>query len=104
MMQQKIVPKVIRPGVVLIKNGKLLVLRSKYSSGEFYLLPGGGIEGMESLEETAIRETKEETNYDVKIKKLLYLKEWIDEKAGKNLLDVIFLGEIISGREYPESG
>lgn len=91
--------KVIRPSVVLIKGGKILVLRSKYSGGEFYLLPGGGIEGMESLKETAIRETKEETNYDIKIQKLLYLQEWIDTSRGKNVLYVIFLGKIAGGKE-----
>lgn len=91
--------KVIRPCVVLIKDGKLLVLKSKYSSGEFYLLPGGGIEGMESLKETAIRETKEETNYDIEIQKLLYLQEWIDTKTDKNVLSVVFLGRITSGKE-----
>jgi len=91
--------KIIRPSVVLIKDGKLLVLKSKYSSGEFYLLPGGGIEGMESIEETAIRETKEETNYNIKIKKLLYLQEWIDKKINKNVIYIIFLGEIINGKE-----
>ena len=91
--------KVIRPCVVLLKDRKLLVLKSKYSSGEFYLLPGGGIEGMESLKETAIRETKEETNYDIEIQKLLYLQEWIDEKSDKNVLSVVFLGKIIDGKE-----
>lgn len=91
--------KVIRPSVALIRNGKILVLKSKYSSGEFYLLPGGGIEGMESLKEAAIRETKEETNYDIGIQKLLYLQEWIDKRADKNVLYVVFLGKIIGGKE-----
>lgn len=91
--------KVIRPSVVLTKGKKLLVLRSRYSSGEFYLLPGGGIEGNESLKETAIRETKEETNYNISIKKLIYVSEWIDKKRGKDILYMIFLGKIKSGKE-----
>ena len=66
------VEKIIRPSVVLVKGTKILLLKSRYSSGEFYLLPGGGIEGFETVEETAIRETKEETGYDIKIEKLLY--------------------------------
>ena len=93
------VQKIIRPSVVLIRDDKILVLKSKYSSGEFYLLPGGGIEGMESLKETTIRETKEETGYDIEIQKLLYLQEWIDEKSDKNVLYVIFLGKILGGKE-----
>ena len=91
--------EIIRSSVVLSKNNKLLVLKSEYSSGKFYLLPGGAVEGMESAKETAVRETKEETNFNIKIKKLLYLKEWIDKKRGKNVLYVIFLGQIINGRK-----
>ena len=91
--------KVIRPSVVLLKDGNILLLKSKYSSGEFYLLPGGGVEGTETLKETAIREIKEETNYDITIVKLLYLQEWIDKEKEKNVLYVIFLGEIHGGNE-----
>ena len=63
------------------------------------MLPGGGIEGDESVEETAIRETKEETDYNIAIKKLIYVTEWINEKRGKNVLYLIFLGKIKSGDE-----
>ena len=91
--------KQIRPSVVLMKDGKILLLKSKYSSGEFYLLPGGNVKEFEMVEETAIRETKEETNYNIKISKLLYLQEWIDKKRGKDVLYMIFLGEIVNGEE-----
>jgi ADP-ribose pyrophosphatase YjhB (NUDIX family) len=91
--------KTIRPSVVLIKEGKILVLKSTYSSGTFYLLPGGSLEKNETLVDAAIREVKEETNYDIKIEELLYLQEWIDSKRNKNVLYVIFLGSIIGGKE-----
>lgn len=91
--------KIIRPGVLIVKDNKILVLSSKYSSGEFYLLPGGGIEGDETITECAIRETKEETNYDIKIIKLLYIQEWIDTSRDKNVMDMIFLAEILDGKE-----
>ena len=91
--------KIIRPSVVLVKGTKILLLKSKYSSGEFYLLPGGGNEGFETIEETAIRETKEETGYDIRIEKLLYLSEWIEKERNKNVLYIIFLGKINGGKE-----
>jgi 8-oxo-dGTP diphosphatase len=89
--------KVIRAGVVLLKEDKILVVKSRYSTGEFYLLPGGGIEGFETIEEAAIREVREETNLHIGIKKLLYVKEWIDKRREKNVVDMIFLGTIIDG-------
>ena len=91
--------KQIRPSVVLMQNEEMLLLKSKYLSGEFYLLPGGSMEDFETVEETAIRETKEETNYNIKITKLLYVQEWIDKKRKKDVLYMVFLGKIIGGEE-----
>jgi 8-oxo-dGTP pyrophosphatase MutT (NUDIX family) len=91
--------KIIRPGVLIVKDNKILVLSSKYTSGEFYLLPGGRIEKDETVTECAIRETLEETNYNVKIIKLLYLQEWIDTSRNKNVMDMIFLANILDGEE-----
>lgn len=91
--------KIIRPSTLLVRGNKILVLESKYSDRKFYLLPGGAIENFETTQETAIRETKEETNLDVKLSRLLYLQEWIDKTRNKNVLYMIFLAEIIRGEE-----
>jgi len=61
-----------RVGVFLIKDGEiLLILRCKKDRNDYYVVPGGGAEEGESLEETAIREIKEETNLDVILGKYL---------------------------------
>ncbi|MCX6749396.1 MAG: NUDIX domain-containing protein [Candidatus Pacearchaeota archaeon] len=60
---------VIASGPVIIENGKLLV--NKDDKDDFYKIPGGRVEEGESLEETCIRETKEEINADIKIIKPL---------------------------------
>lgn len=91
--------KIIRPSTLLVRENKILVLESKYSGKEFYLLPGGAIENFETTQETAIRETKEETNLDVKLSKLLYLQEWINKSRNKNVLYIIFLAKIVKGKE-----
>lgn len=46
---------------------------------EYYVIPGGGVEEGESLEEALIREIKEELGIDVEIVK--YLQEVEEEKA-----------------------
>ena len=56
---------IVASGPVIIENGKLLV--SKDSKDDFYKIPGGRIEFGEELEETCIREVKEETNADVEL-------------------------------------
>ena len=56
-------------GSAIIENGKLLLLFKKKQG--YYEFPGGKVEIGESLEEAAIRETKEEIGCDVEIIKLL---------------------------------
>ena len=51
-------------GVIIFHNDKYLLLQ--YSKGHWDF-PKGHVEKNESLEETAVRETKEETNLDVEI-------------------------------------
>jgi ADP-ribose pyrophosphatase YjhB (NUDIX family) len=62
---------IIASGPVIIEEGKLLVILD--NKDRFYKLPGGTIKKKDSnLEETCIREVKEETNANIKIIKPLH--------------------------------
>ena len=56
---------------IIIKDNKLLVFfRRKKKNGKeisYYAIPGGHLEDNETLEETCIREIKEELNLDIEI-------------------------------------
>lgn len=56
---------------IIIKDNKLLVFfRRKIKDGKeitYYAIPGGHLEDNETLEETCIREIKEELNLDIEI-------------------------------------
>jgi bis(5'-nucleosidyl)-tetraphosphatase len=51
-------------GTIIIENNKVLLIQQTDNAWGF---PKGHIENNETEQETAIRETKEETNLDVKI-------------------------------------
>ena len=81
---------------IIIEDGELLAMfrRKKKDDGsykEYYVIPGGGVEDNETLEETCVREIKEEFNVDVKI--LGYLGS--DEK--ETTVGHFFHAEIIDG-------
>lgn len=59
-----------RAGVVCIEDGKLLMVRlTDPSTGMSYLFPpGGAIEPGETPEQAALRETREETGYEVTLR------------------------------------
>lgn len=58
-------------GIMIFKNGKILLGKRKGSHGEGeYAFPGGHLEYMESVKEGALRELEEEC--DIKIKNLRF--------------------------------
>ncbi len=90
----------IRPATVVIKGKKVLLVKSKYKDGEFYLFPGGGIEFGETVEDAAIRETLEETGVKVRIKDLFHVNEYIYAKDwSKRSMTIFFTAEAIEVSE-----
>jgi 8-oxo-dGTP pyrophosphatase MutT (NUDIX family) len=83
----------IRSGVFIIKNNKILLFQRP--AGYWYF-PGGKVENNETSEQTAIRETKEETGLKVKIVKLLYVHEL--RRRCHRTLELIYLAKPIGGK------
>ena len=65
---------------VIICDGKLLATKMRDKRGVYYILPGGGQQPGETLEDAVKRECLEEVGCRVKVRKLLYVREYI----GKN--------------------
>ncbi len=65
---------------VIICNGSLLATKMRDQRGVYYILPGGGQQPGETLEQALKRECLEEVGLKVKVKGLLYVREYI----GKN--------------------
>lgn len=87
--------KVIVVGVC-IKNESneiLMVQEAKDEIKGLYNIPAGKLDSNESILEGAIRETKEETGYDVKLDSILCI-QYLEKK---NILKIIFNATIISG-------
>ena len=81
---------------IIIEDGKLLTMfRRKIKSDgtikEYYVIPGGGLEENETLEENVIRELKEEFNVDIEVIKFLENVEYEDTIAN------YFLCKIVNG-------
>ena len=87
--------KVIVVGVCIKSenNEILMVQEAKGEIKGLYNIPAGKLDPSESIFEGAIRETKEETGYDVKLDSVLC----IQYLENKNILKIIFNATIISG-------
>lgn len=88
----------IRVSVVLIQDGKILLVKQKKFGKEYWLVPGGGLHFGETIKDAAKREAKEETNLDIELKQLLFLWESINPDGSKHVVNLFFLGEILGGQ------
>ena len=54
-----------RAAAIIIRDGKLLLMRRHKPGRDYYILPGGGVKLDESFPDACTREVKEETGLDV---------------------------------------
>ena len=72
----------ISVGVIVEEEERLLLVRHlKPGAYDFWVPPGGGIQGTESLADGARREAREETALDVEPLALAYIEELVDPET-----------------------
>jgi 8-oxo-dGTP pyrophosphatase MutT (NUDIX family) len=84
------------------QDGKfLIVAESKPGRDNRYNLPGGHVDDYETIAEAAIRETKEETGYDVEITGFLGVYQSIYPSKQLNVGGPVFLARVVGGEATP---
>ncbi|MHA2185624.1 MAG: NUDIX domain-containing protein [Promethearchaeota archaeon] len=104
-MPKPVTPLLTVDAVVLLKNEKKLVLiRRKFPPFQGELaLPGGFVEVGETVESACIRETKEETNLDIKINKLIGVFSDPGRDPRGHNVTVAFLCSPLTKNENPKA-
>jgi len=87
----------IRIAVVLLKGNKVLLVQHQKNNRKYWLLPGGGLEYGETIEQCAIRELREETNLDISLGELILVSESIPPDQHRHVVNLYYRGEINSG-------
>ena len=83
----------VRIAVVIPKDNEILLVRHSKKGRNYWLIPGGGVDYGETIQDCARREIKEETNLDIKLIKLLFISESVSVEHGRHLLNLTFLGQ-----------
>lgn len=74
-----------------------MLVRHRAGPHTYHLLPGGGVEGGETLQDALLREMREETGLDVRLVRPLLLSDTIDTGRGRHIVNITFLTEVVGG-------
>jgi ADP-ribose pyrophosphatase YjhB (NUDIX family) len=100
-----VMPHRISAGVIVEHESRvLLVNHVRPGRYDFWVCPGGGVKGEESLEEAAAREAFEETGLNVRVAQLLYIEELVSPEC--RYVKFWFSGECTGGTfdvSHPEA-
>ena len=67
----------ISAAALIVRNEQVLLVNHRETGRyDFWVPPGGGLQGSESIFECARRETLEETGLDVELDRILYIQEF----------------------------
>jgi len=94
----------IRVAVVIVEKDKILLVRHRKNGRQYWLLPGGGLEYGETIEECAQRELFEEGHIDIEVGDLLFVSESIPHDKHRHVVNMYYEavwlgGELMLGQD-----
>ncbi len=97
-MSNKKAPRVVVSALIK-KGNKYLLTKEKLESGrDIWIIPGGGVDFGEDLEEALIREMKEELGIDIKISKFLKFHQAVFPDFNYHSVIFFFLAKPLSDK------
>ncbi|TLM93865.1 MAG: NUDIX hydrolase, partial [Actinobacteria bacterium] len=96
----------MRVGAFMMLDGKVVLVRHRAGDATYHLLPGGGVDYRETLEDALVREVREETGLDIEIGRPLLLNDTIDPTGARHVVNLTFAANIIGGAvtDAPQDG
>lgn len=84
---------------VVVRDGRLLMVEEQVQGERVLNQPAGHLEPDESLAEAALRETLEETGWEVSLTAFIGAYQWTSPRDGKHFLRMAFAAEPL--RHHP---
>jgi ADP-ribose pyrophosphatase YjhB (NUDIX family) len=81
----------IRAAGILVKDGKILLVRHEKNNKSYWLIPGGGVDFGESVEESLIREYREEVGITIKVGPMVLVHDTIPPDRHRQGLNLYFM-------------
>ncbi len=87
----------VRAAAFIKKNEKLLLLQHYKNGKKYWVIPGGGVEFGEKIEDALKRELKEELNIIINVRDLLFINESIYPDRSRHIINLYFDCDYIKG-------
>jgi len=87
----------LRVAAVLPYQGGLVLVRHAKAGIAYHLLPGGGVEAGESIDEALRREVLEETGLECRVAAPLFISDSIDPHGLRHMVQLTFLASVVGG-------
>ena len=80
----------IRAAGILVKDGQILLVRHEKNEKSYWLIPGGGVDFGESVEDALIREYQEEVGLPIHVGPLVLVHDSIPSNKHRQVLNLYF--------------
>jgi len=87
----------VRVAAIIPSDGGIVVVRHLKDGQTYHLLPGGGVEAGESLQEALVREVREETGLACEIAAPLFINDSIAPDGSRHVVQITFLAHTCGG-------
>lgn len=86
-----------RVSVVVIDDNRILLVRHRKGTRQYWVLPGGRLEYGEAFSECAVRELREETGLDVQVERFLFISEAIAPDRSRHIVNIYLKARVVGG-------
>ena len=87
----------VRVAALTFMDGKVVLVRHRAKDAVYHLLPGGGVDYRETLEDALVREVFEETGLRVDVDRPILISDTIDPKGTRHVVNITFVTTVVGG-------